>query len=486
MQFTKSQQFFYSCLAFLIGVGLGEVLHWNNIYFLLLAGIVCLSILLMKKFHIAILFVGLIVFGVFWNNLFQPVINNHHFAFYNGQTKTFDAVISAEPSVDASKQQLTVRSREYNGKVLLNLALYPEFNYGDELNVTCRLTAPAQFIDFRYDKYLSRTGIYSVCESAKVRLIATNHGNPLVSVILKIKKSVGVKINSTIAEPEASLLAGILLGSRQNIPPDLMTDFNRAGVTHIIAISGYNITIIVAMLMALARSLSINRKKATWIIVAGLIFFVILTGMSASVLRASVMGMLVVFAKHLGRPSKIRNVLVLSAVLLILFNPRTLIWDAGFQLSFMSTIGLIYLSPLIQRYLKWLPEKFAIQENLSSTLSAIIFTLPIILYSFQRLSLVAPIVNLLILPAIPISMLLGFIQTVCSYVLPFLGSFIGWFTWLLLAYVIKVIETFSSFNFAAVNISVGAWGMVLMYLIIFAVMFLLKRSLPLKLKNPPA
>lgn len=478
MKLSKSQQFFSGCLCFLVGVALGEAISWTNIWFLMIIVFALVMISFSGRFKIAIVFILLLTFGVFWNNNFQPNINEQHISFYNGKTKTFIALISDEPASDLTKQQLTVQPQEFNGKILLNMALYPQYSYGDKLSVSCKLAEPAQFINFRYDKYLARSGVYSVCEQANVQIISSDNGNPIIAGIFKIKEVVGAKINSSMSEPAASLLAGILLGSRQNIPDDLMTGFNRTGITHIIAISGFNITVIVAALMGLAKSLAINRKKATWGIVAGLIFFAILTGMSASVLRASVMGMLVVFAKHLGRPSKISNVLIFSAALLILFNPRTLIWDAGFQLSFLSTIGLIYFSPVLEKYLQWLPEKLGVRENLTCTLSAIIFTLPLILFNFQRLSIVAPIVNLLVLPVIPISMLVGFIQVIAAFVFPFLGQIVGWVTWLLLTYVVKIVETFSGFKWAAVDLSVNIWVAILLYALIGVIIVMDKYNKP--------
>jgi competence protein ComEC len=204
-----------------------------------------------------------------------------------------------------------------------------------------------------------------------------------------------------------------------------------------------------------------------WLILIGLLFFVILTGASASVVRAAIMGMIVVLAKHLGRIGKISNVLIFSAVLMVIVNPKILIWDAGFQLSFLATIGLVYLSPRLLPLFKWVPKKMALQENFVSTLSAIIFTLPLILFSFQRLSIVAPLVNLLVLPVIPISMLFGFVMFLSSLVHTFFGQVIGWFTWLLLKYVVEVVELFASFSWASVEVSLSWWMMFLLYIGLF-------------------
>jgi len=463
MQLQKSQQFFYSCLFFIIGIALGEVLKFDFSYFSFFLFFFFLFWFINKRLCIIIVFFGLLIFGIFWNSLFAPTITDSHIAFYNEQNKNFQAIITSEPDVRLDKQKLTVSPIDYAGKVLLSTQLYPEYEYGDKLEIDCKLQTPEPIENFKYDKYLAKSGIYSVCYQPQISLIEKNQANFIIAKILKFKKYVENKINQSVSEPQASLTAGILIGSRQGIPADLLDQFNTTGITHIIAISGYNITIIVVLLMNLGKYFSINRKKMIWLILIGLTFFVIITGMSASVVRAAIMGMIVVFARHIGRPSKVRNVLILSAVIMVLVNPRILIWDAGFQLSFISTIGLVYLTPVLQKYFKWLPEKFAIQENLTSTMSAIIMTLPLILFQFGRLSIVAPIVNLLVLPIIPIAMLVGFIMFLSSLVHQFFGQIIGWFSWLLLGYVIKVVEIFSALPFAAIEISISWYVMVILY-----------------------
>ena len=409
----------------------------------------------------------ILLFQLSWAIFYSPKFNEKHISFYNNEQQTFRAVVSEEPDVRLDHQKLTVEPTEFKGKVLLRTQLYPEFNYGDLLEVNCKLQTPEQIEDFKYDRYLARYGIYSVCYQPQIRSLRTGSGNILVSSILKLKWLMQTKINRTVAEPQAALVGGILVGARQGIPQDLLNKFNVTGITHIIAISGYNITIIVILLLNFFTSLSINRKKSIWGILIALFFFVILTGASASVIRAAIMGSIVLLAKHLGRKSKISNVLILSAVIMALFNPKILIWDAGFQLSFLSTIGLVYLSPKLIKAFKWVPQKFGLQENLTSTLSAIIFTLPLILFQFGRLSIVAPVVNLLVLPVIPIAMLVGFFQFVFSCVFVFLGEVVGWFSWLILGYVIKVVEIFSAFKWASLEIKISWWVMVVMYLVLF-------------------
>lgn len=469
MEVPKSRKFFFGCLSFLIGIALGEVVHGPLYVFLIILFIFLDLIFVMKRWRLVWVLFFIFILGVFWSNLFLPRIDEAHVAFYNNQEIKFQAIISVEPDSRLDHQKLTVKPINYKGKVLLKVFLYPEYEYGDLLEIKCRLIEPEPIEEFRYDRYLSRYGIYSVCYYPKIEVLEEEKGNYLLSTVLKFKKTMELKINKTISEPQASLTAGILIGSRQGISKDLLEKFNITGITHIIAISGFNITIVVVLLMNLSRHLYINRKKMIWIIGICLVLFVFLTGASASVVRAAIMGMIVIFANHIGRLTKVSNLLMLSAVAMVLINPKILIWDAGFQLSFFATIGLVYLAPILEKCFRWLPEKFAIRENTTSTLASIIFTLPMILFSFHRLSLVAPFVNLLVLPVIPLAMLLGFLQVVGVYVFPVLGEVIGWFTWLSLSYVIMVVDLFSSFNWASVEIRINWPIMLILYILLIVI-----------------
>ncbi|MBU1132227.1 ComEC family competence protein [Patescibacteria group bacterium] len=477
MNCKKSQKFFYGCLFFLLGIALGEILKINLIVFFGLFFAFLPIAVWKKSASLIFIWCAIFVFGIFWNGFSSPLIDSGHISFYNDKEKVFSAVISAEPDVRTDHQKLTVKPIDSNGKVLLKTSLYPEFEYGDLLEVKCFLNQPKQIENFKYDKYLARSGIYSVCYSPEIKLLEKEKGNFFVYQILKLKKVVQRKINATISEPQASFLSGILLGTRGGIPADLQEKFNITGITHVVAISGFNITIIVMVIMNLLKQMYVSRKKAIWFILIGLIFFVILTGGSASVVRAGVMGFVAVWAKHIGRKGNIRNILILSAVIMVFINPKILIWDSGFQLSFLATIGLVYFSPIMKKYLRFVPEKFGLRENLATTLAAIIFTLPLILFIFKRLSLVAPIVNLLILPAIPFSMFFGFIQIIAGFISIPLGQIIGWFSWLLLSYVIKAVEIFSAFPFASVNIEISAAMMLILY---FAIIMFMRRE---RLKN---
>ncbi|MFH1392613.1 MAG: ComEC/Rec2 family competence protein [bacterium] len=248
-------------------------------------------------------------------------------------------------------------------------------------------------------------------------------------------------IEKILPEPQASFLAGLLFGLDKNIPKDLLEDFNKTGTRHIIALSGYNITIIASLIMSFLLWLGFWRKHAFYLSIIAIIFFVLVTGASASVVRAAVMGILVLIAQQFGRLSNPRNLLASAAFLMILKEPSGLLDNIGLQLSFAATIGIIYLSP----YLKKLPE------ILRTTLSAQIAVSPLILFYFKQISLISPIANLLVLPIIPITMLFGFIALAISLLYLPIGIFLSWPAWLFLTYEIKIIELLAKVPFAGLN-----------------------------------
>jgi competence protein ComEC len=183
-----------------------------------------------------------------------------------------------------------------------------------------------------------------------------------------------------------------------------------------------------------------------------ILFFAIMTGGSATVVRASIMASLVILAEVTKREYLILRVLILTGFLMVLHNPKILVFDPSFQLSFMATLGLITLSPIISKYLSFITEKWGLREIVSATLSTQIFVFPMILYMMGTLSIVAPLVNLLVLPIIPIAMFTGFFTGVFGFIFYPISIFFGFISEFLLAYVLKTVEIFSNLPFASVTI----------------------------------
>ena len=275
-----------------------------------------------------------------------------------------------------------------------------------------------------------------------------------------------MSIGASLPEPQASLLSGILLGAKRGLPEELREKFNIAGVSHIIVISGFHVAVVAGLLMNFGLALSLSRKQAFWLSIIGIIFFILLTGSQVSAIRAGIMGGLVLLAMYSGRLANARNGLLLAAVIMLLINPKLLRFDVGFQLSFLATIGIIYTSPYITKRLRILPEILKIRESAAMTLSAQILTLPVVVYNFDKLSLVAPLANIMVVPLVPVTMLLGALSGAGTIIWVNLGKIFSFLAWVLLSYKIKVVELLASFNFSYFEIYDLWWGWIEGYYIL--------------------
>ena len=263
--------------------------------------------------------------------------------------------------------------------------------------------------------------------------------DPINGALGGVQEVFVANINRTLPEPHAAYLSGLLVGARTTIPYEIKEAFRATGTSHIIALSGYNVTIIAENIKALSGSMAVSA--------VGIVLFVLMTGASSSVVRAAIMGILVLVAKHYGRDYNARNSLIVAVGLMIFINPTILFGDVGFQLSVLATAGLIYGVPYTNRVVYWLPKKLGIREAAASTLAAQVATLPLVLYYFGRFSPLAPIVNILVLVTIPATMLTGFLVGMTGFISGALAQLFAWPTYLLLAYQLSVIQFFASLNF---------------------------------------
>lgn len=491
IQVSKSKTFAIFCSCFLVGVAVASIAdarfadaRFNQtLGFIWLGALIIIGVMAWwylpwsQAFWI---FLGVCVSAGAWRYVMVfPPATPLAVHYYAAQKVTLTAVVDAEPDVriDGVRYIVAAQALRHStgiqavtGRVSVKYNLYPRFQYGDVVKIECTLELPKIMDDktaaggriFRYDLYLARYGIFSTCEYPRIEKIGDGAGNYALAQLLQAKNSLATKITKLWPEPEASFMAGLLYGYRGGLGA-LGELFSRTGVTHIVAISGFNITIIATILINTCVYLCVPRQRAFWLVTLGIVGFVIFTGASASVVRAGVMGIIALLAKYVGRSSRIGNVLLLAAVTMVVQNPLVLMSDAGFQLSFLSTLGLVYLSPLLEKFARRLPEFLGLRENIVSTLAAIAATLPLILYQFGRLSLVAPVVNVLILWIIPWLMLAGVAAVVLSFVWWPLGAAAAWVGWLGMEYVIIVVRWGAALPFAAVDWSISVWAMVAAY-----------------------
>lgn len=422
--------------------------------------------------------------GAFRFLFFQPAFDAGHIAFYNDSPAPLKitGLVVDEPDVrdTYSNLQLQAESVEIGGAaqpvaglVLVRVPRYPEYHYGDRLSASGKLETPPVFEDFSYKDYLARFDIYSLLRRPRIEVLATGQGNPFWAAMFAFKARASQTINRILAEPYASLLNGILLGIEIGIPKGLYEAFNLTGTSHIIVISGSNISLIAGLLLLLGQKM-VGKRWTPPLAMVGIIVYTFLVGADAAVSRAAVMGLVWVLAIWVGRPGLALNSLFFSGFALTLLNPLIL-GDVGFQLSFMATLGLILLVPpleqtlfgLLQRLLRREQVGLAmalLNELLVVTLAAQIITGPLIVYHFGRLSLISLLTNLLILPAQPPIMLVGGLATLAGMLWLPLGQAVGWLVWLPLAWTVTLVEWSARLPYASLDLgTLPLWLLILMY-----------------------
>ena len=258
-------------------------------------------------------------------------------------------------------------------------------------------------------------------------------------------------INSLLPEPQASLLNGILFGVRATIPRYLYQSLIDTGTLHIIALSGMNISILTVL--TAKTTLFLGRRASSILTVSLIVLFITFVGPSPSVVRAAIMGSLSLVSIYFGRQNWALLSLILASGIMLIIN-FSLIKNISFQLSFLATLGILLAGKKLDRqHKKGLKNRLIsfFKDNFLLTLSAQIFTLPVILYNYRRLSLISPIANLSVEWVIQPIMVLGFITSIMGWVWQPLGIIPAWFTWVPLTYLISVVNLLAKIPGASVQ-----------------------------------
>jgi len=376
-----------------------------------------------------------------------------------GTKVEFEGFIVEDPDRRLDKQLLTIQPKDAQQNILVTASIYSTFTYGDWVLVRGKVTEPKQFDDFDYKKYLERFNVYAIMYYPRVIVLKTEQGNIGKHWLLKFKHGFAHQLEKVIGEPRLSLLLGILIGARKTLPQEITEAFAITGLSHIVAVSGYNISILIS---ALERSSRFLGRRLSFILSCGVIVgFVIISGASSSVIRASLMGGLLLISFAVGRLYIITPALCAAALAMLLINPKILYWDVGFQLSFAATAGIVYILPVLESMFTKVPNFLSLKSYVLSTFAAIIATLPLILFQFHRLSVVAPVANVLVLPVVPLSMLTGFLSAV-----PFLGGGFGLLANYLLAYMLAVTKWLSAWPYASLEVETSVFSTALLMAII--------------------
>ncbi len=370
-----------------------------------------------------------------------------------GQAGPWTAVVESMGSPREGHQTARLRLQVDRGELIVaaTLPAYPEVAAGELIVIDGRLRPPPP--DDPYGEYLTRTGASGTLQARSVRV----PDQPSQVTLQAVRDGAGDALRTALPEPEAGLAAGILIGLRERVDRQLAADFATAGVSHVVAISGWNIAIVAGLVGAMLRG---RPKRLVAVVVAGtIVAYVIAAGASPSVVRAAVMASVVLVARETGRAGRAPAALAWAAAILLLVDPR-MIGDAGFRLSVLATAGLLaWANPLATRIRTASGGRVPgwLAESLGISLAAQAATLPDVVATFGRLSLVAPFVNLAVVPLVPLAMAGGVIA-LAGGALAALGApsviatLLGLPGWLLLHVIVAMVRIGAAIPFAAVEV----------------------------------
>jgi len=356
-----------------------------------------------------------------------------------------------------------------NISLLVNIFSKDNLNKNDIIIVDNRVDRIDNFVStFDYHNFMISKNIYwkiNVYSIDKENFIIWNSG-----IIYNTRQLLLSHINSIFPEQEANLLSWILIWARENLSKKLKDNFNNSWLTHIIAVSWYNITIIIIFVSFFIKYLPYRLRP--FVVAAFVSIFVLIVWVEPPVLRAAIMWVMWYFIVSSWRESNPVTLLLISAVFMAVLNPFILNFDISFWLSFLSVLWLIFVYSIVEKKLIILP-KF-IRDNLSLALAAFIFNLPILIYFFWEISIIFIISNLLVLFAIPFAMLFWFIAIIFNMLSLLLGKIVWFVAYVFLHYIIIIVNFLWEFKYAKINLdfwSLNIYFLIIYYLIIILALF---------------
>ncbi len=475
MTVHRSKFFFWFSLSFLLGIFIRSFFDVNISFLWLFVSCGLIPALLNYKNKFILLFSGIFLF--LFLGIWRLDISLQYFEKLPEIKKSISvpAKVIKEPTTDKYRQRVvvSVRRKDFltalnepqkniffkhqSVRLLLMVPLHQNLSLGEKISLKCLPAIPQNISNsennnFDYKKYLEKENISYLCKKPLFKKIPTTE-KTLLKTIFTFRKKLIRNINQSIPFPESVLAEGLLFGGSNNLPTELKDAFSRTGMTHIVAVSGYNVTIIATYLMTIGIFLGLWRKQAFYLSALGIFIFVAMIGFPGSAVRAGIMGVLILWAIKNSRLANADNALLLAGNIMLLSNPLLLRWDIGFQLSFLATLGIIKTSPFWQKYISSGNNLAMFKEIFFMTVSAQLFVLPIIVFNFHTISPISLPANFLILPIIPLTMLFVLLTAFLKIFFAPISLPFAWLAYWLLFYEIKVIEILSKLPSTTVTFS---------------------------------
>ena len=476
---TVSRVFHWAMLCSIGGVGVGLFFSWSLGMVLCICAVAIASLVVWRSNHflvsLASLFVLLIFFFGSWFRTSHAVSwweSLPEVSMHLDRAIVIGRVEQSENAKQAFLQPLSCGDAPCpRVRIVGFFPNFSDIDDGDILSLSCALERPKQFTpDFDYPKVLAKDSVGYLCRFPQALRKEGVTGGAVSSVIRKTRTLVEGVLEQVVPEPESGLLLGLLVGGDGRLPKGIQDDFSRTGLSHIVAVSGYNVSIIAILCMNALIFLGLYRQQAFWGALFGVVFFTLLVGAPASAVRAAVMVSVALLATRLGRVGDSINGILLAATAMLLINPLLLRYDIGFQLSFAATLGIFLVTPFALLSLR-------VGDIIATTLAAELFVLPIILFHFHALPTLSLAVNFLVLPLVPFAMIFGVLAWCLSVIVPWLGMVFGFPAFLVSRAILEIIHVFSSQKFASIPVQYfDLWAVLLWYGFVGIVLNILRRK----------
>lgn len=380
-----------------------------------------------RRFKLLALMIWIAVIGAFYFHFRESLAAGH---VPLDRETTFMAEIIGYPETRGQAQFLKVRlDPPLSEEAGIYVRLYPQYEYGDRLRIVGSI---------------QKSGFGYTVGFPEVELLAKNKGFRIYADLFRIKSGLVLNLRKNLSVSKAGFAIAMLFGDTSFLSKNFKEALRKTGTSHLVALSGYNILIIVNSIQLVLSAAGLKRRSFP-IIVLLVSAFILMTGAEASTVRAGIMGMLMVLARKNSRMYSAKNPIVFTAFLMTLIKPRFLAFDLGFQLSFLALIGIIYLAPFLKKRLKVENAGlFNWKENALQTFSAQVMVAPLLLWEMGEFNILSIIPNILILEVVPLIMFFGFLTVGCGLFMRPFAIMTGWILELLLAYAEGIINLFAN------------------------------------------
>jgi competence protein ComEC len=394
--------------------------------------------------------------GVTW---FKLGDRPNQFQEYFNQKIILTGYVVSDPEIYHFRGQRfeIIPDKPYTQKILVTTFSKSNFKYGDQIYLVGKIKPPKNFDNFDYVRNLASKNIYGQLSNPEIFVVGKSKLNPIIYYCLILKHFVFEKFRTNLPPEQAALLIAIVVGQKDLMPPEDIEAFRTTGTSHLIALSGYVLTLMMIILGGLEKY--IGRKKTYLVCIITATIYLVMSSFSTGIVRAAIMSGIFTIARINYRQYRMLPALLLTAVILVTQNPLIIKYDIGFMLSFASIFGIIYLVPILKVFLQKMPNDFLLKEILCTTISAQLLTVPITVYYFGQLSLIALPANLLVLPLLEPVLAISYFLCI-----PFLQFFFAKILLVIMNYLLLVVFGLAQIPHASVSLKITASNLVEIYM----------------------